>query len=48
MDLEESDISKVLFGDNSKCEVKGIGKVKLALYDSSEKILTSIRFVPID
>lgn len=43
MDLKESDIGKVFLGENSKCKVKGIGKVKLVLHDGLENTLTGVR-----
>lgn len=45
MDLDEKDQGKLLLGDNSKCKVRGIGKVNLSLNDGLETLLTNVRFV---
>lgn len=46
VDLEETDLVKLLSGDNSECKVKEIGKVKLLFHNALEKTLIGIRFVP--
>lgn len=46
IDLQESDLGKVLLGDNSECRVKHIVKVRLSLKDGSKSFLIVVRYVP--
>lgn len=43
--MKEEKCSHVVIGDNSKCEVKGVGKVRLKLNDGAEKVPTNVKFI---
>ena len=45
-DLKDTEGSKVLMGDNTPCDVKGIGSVKLKMADGTMKILKDVRYIP--
>lgn len=45
-DLEEFDGGKVLMGNNTISEVKGIGKLKIVNHDQSTVVLTGVRYMP--
>src|SRR5690606_25529506 len=45
-DFVEVDGGKVLMGNNTYSEVKGMGKIKIVNPDSSEVILTDVRYMP--
>lgn len=45
-DLQEFNGEKVLMGNNTHSEVKGIGKLKIVNPDNSVVILTDVRYIP--
>ncbi|GKB81728.1 hypothetical protein Tco_0948623 [Tanacetum coccineum] len=45
-DFKGFDGGSVRLGDNRTCTIKGIGKVKIQLYDGSSFILEDVRYVP--
>ncbi|GKB80223.1 zinc finger, CCHC-type containing protein [Tanacetum coccineum] len=45
-DFKVVDGGSVQLGDNRTCTIKGIGKVKIQLYDGSSIILEDVRYVP--
>lgn len=45
-DFEEVDGGKVLMGNNTYSEVKGIGKLKIVNPDGTKVILTNVRYMP--
>lgn len=45
-DLHEFDGGKVLMGNNTHSDVKGIGKLKILNPDESVLILTDVRYIP--
>lgn len=45
-DLEEFSGGKVLMANNTHCDIKGIGKIKIQNPDGSKVILTEVRYMP--
>ena len=45
-DLEEFEGGKVLMGNNTVSQVKGIGKLKIVNHDQSTVVLTGVRYMP--
>lgn len=45
-DLHDGDGSKVLMANNTQCEVKGIGKIRITNEDGSVIILKDVRYMP--
>ena len=45
LDLEECNGS-VLLGNNNTCAIRGIGSIKLRMYDGLVRILSNVRFIP--
>lgn len=44
--LKEEKCAHILLGDNSECEVKGVGKVTWRLSDGAKKVFIDVRFIP--
>ncbi|KAJ4885668.1 Retrovirus-related Pol polyprotein from transposon TNT 1-94 [Raphanus sativus] len=45
-DLKEFNVGSVLMANNTQCDIKGIGKIKIQNSDGSEVILTGVRYIP--
>ena len=45
-DLKEFNGGSVLMANNTQCDIKGIGKIKIQNSDGSEVILTGVRYIP--
>ncbi|KAL8549453.1 hypothetical protein ACS0TY_008332 [Phlomoides rotata] len=44
--LENLDGESVLLGNDKSCKVKGIGSIRIKMFDGADKILSKVRFVP--
>ncbi|KAL8528974.1 hypothetical protein ACS0TY_006443 [Phlomoides rotata] len=44
--LEKLDGKSVLLGNDNSCKVKGIGSIRIKMFDGADKILSKVRFVP--
>ncbi|KAL8527828.1 hypothetical protein ACS0TY_005596 [Phlomoides rotata] len=44
--LEKLDGESVLLGNDNSCKVKGIGSIRIKMFDGADKILSKVRFVP--
>lgn len=45
-DLKEQEEGMVLLGNDKACKIKGIGVIRIRMYDGIDRILKDVRFVP--
>lgn len=45
-DLDETIVSKVRFGDNSRIDIKGKGSVRFIFKDDKKKVLSNVYYIP--
>ncbi|KAL8530274.1 hypothetical protein ACS0TY_007344 [Phlomoides rotata] len=44
--LEKLDGESVLLGNDNSCKVKGIGSIRIKMFDGADRILSKVRFIP--